>query len=68
MIRLHRRSKVSLDKSEATIASTAAKDASRRLVATQAQWPEVRAVAAALTEMRLKNHFAEMIRAAIIGE
>lgn len=56
---------VSLDKTEAV---TAAKAANRRLQQTQALWPEVTGAANRLAEIRRKNHFAELIRSAVLGE
>lgn len=58
---------VSLAKTEVTEASAAAREAGKRLQATQDQWPEVTACAKNLAEMRERNHFADMIRAAILG-
>lgn len=48
-------------------AVTAKVEAEARLQVTRDQWTEVTAVANRLAAMREKNHFAEMIRTAIIG-
>lgn len=45
----------------------AAKSAERRLAETKAQWPEVRALADRLKEIRERNHFAETIEAVVVG-
>jgi hypothetical protein len=56
---------VDLHKDEAV---QAAREAQHRLTETKAQWPEVRAVTARLVAIRERNHFAEAIREAIVGE
>lgn len=60
-----RKGKVNLEKGEA---AKAARDAQCRLVETRARWPEVKAVAETLAAIRERNHFAEAIKEAFVGE
>lgn len=43
-------------------------DATARLAATQARWPEIRSKANRLAIIRQRNNFAEGIRSAVLGE
>lgn len=52
---------------ESMAARQVAAEARDRLVETQGQWPQVIHVTQRLAALREKNHFAEAIRAAVIG-
>lgn len=62
---------VSLTKTEVSQdckkAKVEANAAGRRLQEAKAQWPEVIAKAGSLANIRQRNHFAEMIREAVMG-
>jgi anti-sigma-K factor RskA len=64
--------RVSLEKTEGTLAcrlaAQAAREASHRLEETRSLTPEVRRWSEKLRKLREDNHFAESIRAAVLGE
>jgi hypothetical protein len=64
--------RVKLDKTPQQLATSAAKAAynaaSARLEETEGRWPEVNGRAERLAAIRTQNHFAEAIRAAVLGE